>query len=50
MRMAFDFKEKFDRSRVTSLSATIEINRSLFLESAISAPSTWAKTTVSISP
>jgi hypothetical protein len=51
MRMAFDFKEKFDRSGVSSLSATIEIDRSIFLESAIStAPSTWPKTTVSISP
>jgi hypothetical protein len=30
MRMAFDFKEKFDRSGVSSLSATIEIDRSIF--------------------
>jgi len=47
--MAFDFKEKFDRSGVSSLSAPIEIDRSIFLESAIStAPSTWPKTTVSL--
>jgi hypothetical protein len=41
MRMAFDFKEKFDRSGISSLSGTIEIDRSIFLESAIgTAPST----------
>jgi hypothetical protein len=50
MRMAVDFKEKFDRSGVSSLSATIETDRSIFLEPAtITAPSTWPKTTVSIS-
>jgi hypothetical protein len=27
MRMAFDFKEKFDRSGISSLSGTIEIDR-----------------------
>jgi hypothetical protein len=44
MRMAFDFKEKFDRSGISSLSGTIEIDRSIFLESAIStAPPTWPK-------
>jgi hypothetical protein len=38
MRMAFDFKEKFDRSAISSLS------RSIFLESAIStARPTWPK-------
>jgi hypothetical protein len=44
MRMAFDFKEKFDRSGIASLSGNIEIDRSIFLESAIStAPPTWPK-------
>jgi hypothetical protein len=33
MRMAFEFKEEFDRSRKTPLSATINIDRSTFLES-----------------
>jgi hypothetical protein len=32
MRMAFEFKEKFDRSRKSPLSATINIDRSTFLE------------------
>ncbi len=36
MRMAFDFKERFDRSGISLLSGTIEIDRSIFLESAIS--------------
>jgi hypothetical protein len=49
MRMAFDFKEKIDRFGISSLSGTIEIDRSIFLESAIStAPSTWSKTAVSV--
>jgi hypothetical protein len=33
MRMAFEFKEEFDRSRKSPLSATINIDRSTFLES-----------------
>ena len=33
MRMAFEFKDEFDRSRKSLLSATITINRSNFLES-----------------
>jgi hypothetical protein len=33
MRMAFEFKEEFDRSRNSPLSATINIDRSTFLES-----------------
>jgi hypothetical protein len=32
MRMAFEAKEEFDRSRNSSLSATISIDRSTFLE------------------
>jgi len=32
--MAFDFKEKFDRSGISSLSGTIDIDRSILLESA----------------
>jgi hypothetical protein len=33
MRTAFEFKEEFDRSRKSPLSATINIDRSTFLES-----------------
>jgi hypothetical protein len=33
MRMAFEFKQKFDRSRRSPLSATISIDRSTLLES-----------------
>jgi hypothetical protein len=33
MRMAFEFKEEFDRSRKSPLSATINIDRSTYLES-----------------
>jgi hypothetical protein len=32
MRMAFEFKEEFDRSRKSPLSATINVDRSTFLE------------------
>jgi hypothetical protein len=34
MPMAFEFKEEFDRSRKSPLSATINTDRSTFLESA----------------
>jgi hypothetical protein len=37
MRMAFEFKEEFDRSRKTPLSAIINIDRSTFLESTCNA-------------
>jgi hypothetical protein len=33
MRMAFEFKEEFDRSRKSPVSATINIDRSTYLES-----------------
>jgi hypothetical protein len=33
MRMAFEFNEEFDRSRKPPLSATINIDRSTYLES-----------------
>jgi hypothetical protein len=33
MRMALEFREEFDRSRNSPLSATINIDRSTFLES-----------------
>ena len=33
MRMAFEFKEEFDRPRKSPLSETINIDRSTFLES-----------------
>jgi hypothetical protein len=33
MRMAFEFKEEFDRTRKSPLLATIIIDRSTFLES-----------------
>jgi hypothetical protein len=33
MRMAFEFKEEFDRSRKSPLSATINIDQSTFPES-----------------
>jgi hypothetical protein len=33
MRMAFEFKEEFDRSGKSPLSATINIDRSTFIES-----------------
>jgi hypothetical protein len=39
MRMAFEFKEEFDRSRKSPLSATIDIDRSTYLESAGNAAS-----------
>jgi hypothetical protein len=37
MRMAFEFKEEFDRSGKSLLSATINIDRSTFLESTATA-------------
>jgi hypothetical protein len=41
MRMAFEFKEEFSRSRKSPLSATINIDRSTFLVSTgDAAPST----------
>jgi hypothetical protein len=47
MRLAFEFKEEFDRSRNSPLSATIDIDRSTFPESTgAAAPPTWPKTTV----
>src|SRR5579859_2221909 len=46
MRMAFEFKEEFDRSGKFPLSATINIDRSIFLESTgNAAPPTQPKTT-----
>jgi hypothetical protein len=39
MRMAFEFKEEFDRSRKSPLSATINIDRSTYLESTDNAAS-----------
>jgi hypothetical protein len=37
MRMAFEFKEEFDRSRNSPFSATINIDRSTFPESTVTA-------------
>jgi DNA-binding transcriptional regulator YhcF (GntR family) len=47
MRMAFEFKEEFDRSRKSPLSATINIDRSTFPQSTgDAAPPALPKTTV----
>lgn len=47
MPITFEFKEAFDRSRKSRLSATIHIDRSTFLEAAgDTAPPTKPKTTV----
>jgi hypothetical protein len=48
MRRAFEFKEEFDRPKKSPLSATINIDRSTFLESTGNAgPPAQPKTNVS---